>query len=36
MVSVTGLAEPEDVRCVWLTEGTLPLLGVAPAVGRWF
>jgi putative ABC transport system permease protein len=35
-VSVTGLAEPEEVRCVWLTEGTLPLLGVAPAVGRWF
>jgi predicted permease len=35
-VSVTGLAEPEEVRCVWLTEGTLPLLGVAPAAGRWF
>lgn len=36
VVSVTGLAEPEDVRCVWLTEGTLPVLAVAPTVGRWF
>src|SRR5579863_6844527 len=25
--SVTGLAQPEEVRCVSLTEGMLPLLG---------
>ena len=35
-VSITGLAQPEEVRTVWMTDGTLPLLGVAPAVGRWF
>jgi predicted permease len=35
-VSITGLAEPEEVHCVWVTEGILPLLGVPPALGRWF
>jgi len=35
-VSITGLAEPEEVPCVWVTEGTLPILGVPPALGRWF
>jgi predicted permease len=35
-VSVTGLAEPEQVRCVVVTDGFLPMLGVPPAMGRWF
>jgi len=35
-VSVTGLAEPEEVRCVLVTDGLLPLLGVKPALGRLF
>jgi predicted permease len=34
--SVTGLAEPEEARCVDVTAGVLPLLGVQPAIGRWF
>ena len=34
--SITGIAEPEEVHCVWVTDGTLPLLGVPPAQGRWF
>ncbi|HTX33388.1 MAG TPA: ABC transporter permease [Bryobacteraceae bacterium] len=34
--SVTGLAEPEEAECVWVTDGTLPLLGIRPALGRWF
>ena len=35
-VSVTGLAEPEEVRCVDVTDAVLPLLGVKPALGRLF
>jgi putative ABC transport system permease protein len=35
-VSVTGLAEPERVQCLFMTDGTLPILGVKPALGRWF
>jgi putative ABC transport system permease protein len=35
-VSVTGLAEPEQVQCLFVTQGTLDALGVAPALGRWF
>ena len=35
-VSVTGLAEPEEVRSLDVTQGLLPLLGVQPALGRWF
>jgi len=35
-VSVTGLAEPEQVDCLEVTDGTLPILGVQPARGRWF
>ena len=35
-VTVTGSAEPEEVRCLYVTEGTLPVLGVQPALGRWF
>jgi hypothetical protein len=34
--SVTGLAEPEQVRTVNVTYGTLQALGVQPAIGRWF
>ena len=34
--SVTGLAEPEQVRALDVTDGTLPLLGVHPALGRMF
>ncbi len=34
--SVTGLAEPEQVRAVGVSDGVLQALGVAPAVGRWF
>ncbi len=35
-VSITGLAEPEEAPSLWVTDGTLPLLGVQPALGRWF
>jgi predicted permease len=35
-VSVTGLAQPEEVRCVDVTDGVLPMLGVKPALGRLF
>ncbi len=34
--SVTGLAVPERVEAMQVTDGTLPLLGVAPALGRGF
>ena len=35
-VTVTGLAEPEQVRSLSVTYGTLQALGVPPAIGRWF
>lgn len=35
-VSITGMAEPERVRALVVTDGTLPILGVPPALGRWF
>jgi predicted permease len=35
-VSVTGLAEPEKVPAMRVTDGTLPLLGVPPLLGRTF
>lgn len=35
-VSVTGLAEPEQVRALDVTDGTLPLLGIPPMLGRSF
>jgi putative ABC transport system permease protein len=35
-VSITGLAEPEQVRALMVTDGTLPILRVRPAFGRWF
>jgi putative ABC transport system permease protein len=33
--TVTGAGEPEEVRGVSVSDGTLQALGVAPAVGRW-
>lgn len=35
-VSVTGIAEPEQVRTVSVTDGVLPILRVQPVLGRWF
>ena len=35
-VSVTGMAEPEEVPSLSVTDGTLPVLGVQPILGRWF
>src|SRR5262245_13430540 len=34
--SITGLAEPEEVPSLVVTDGLLPMLGVAPALGRVF
>ena len=33
--NVTGLAEPEQVRVVFLSDGVLQALSVPPAAGRW-
>jgi predicted permease len=35
-VSVTGVGEPEQVDSLRVSDGTLPLLGVQPVVGRLF
>jgi predicted permease len=35
-VSVTGSAEPEHVSAIDVTDGTLPILGIAPMLGRFF
>jgi len=35
-VSITGLATPEQVQGIAVTEGTLNALGVQPILGRWF
>jgi predicted permease len=35
-VSVTGIAEPEEVRAVDVTDGMLPMFGATPALGRLF
>jgi predicted permease len=34
--SVTGVAEPEQVRSEMISDGVLQTLDVAPAAGRWF
>lgn len=34
--SVIGLAEPEEIRVIAVTDGVLPVLGVRPALGRLF
>jgi predicted permease len=35
-VSVTGIAEPEQVRSLLVTDGVIPILGISPALGRSF
>src|SRR4051812_2147914 len=35
-VSVTGIAQPEEVRSLHVTDGVLPMLGVQPLLGRVF
>ncbi len=35
-VNVTGLAEPERVQALAVTDGILPILGIPPILGRWF
>jgi predicted permease len=35
-VSVTGLAQPEEVPALFVTDGVLPILGVQPMLGRMF
>ena len=35
-VNVTGVAEPEQLWVMLVTDGTLPILGVPPLLGRWF
>jgi predicted permease len=35
-VSVTGVAEPEQVQALKVSDGTLPLLGIPPLLGRSF
>lgn len=35
-LSVTGAGEPEHVRGLDVTDGTLPILGVTPSLGRLF
>ena len=35
-VSVTGVAEPEQVQSLRVSESTLPLLGIPPLLGRTF
>jgi predicted permease len=35
-VSVTGLAQPEEVPALFTTDGLLPMLGVQPMLGRVF
>jgi predicted permease len=35
-MSVTGLAEPEEVPALFVTDGILPMLGAQPMLGRLF
>ena len=34
--AVTGVSEPEQVRSIAVSDGTLQALGVPPQLGRWF
>jgi len=34
--SVTGIAEPEQPRALFVTHGVLDAIGVTPLLGRWF
>ena len=34
--TVTGVGDPEELRALMVTYGTLQAVGVQPAVGRWF
>ena len=34
--NVTGLAQPEEVHTILVSDGVLQTLGVPPAIGRWF
>ena len=34
--NVTGFGEPEEVRTLVVTDGSLNAIGVSPALGRWF
>ena len=31
-----GLAQPEEVHTILVSDGVLQTLGVPPAIGRWF
>jgi hypothetical protein len=35
-MTVTGQGNPEQVRTLVVTDGVLPILGIRPALGRWF
>ena len=35
-MALTGLGEPEQIRSVSVSDGTLQALGVQPVLGRWF
>jgi len=35
-VNLTGVAQPEQVSALVVTDGTLPILGIKPMLGRWF
>ena len=35
-VTLTGRGEPEEVDAITVTDGTLPILGISPALGRTF
>lgn len=35
IANVTGIGEPEQVRAMYVSDGVLQTLGVAPTVGRW-
>ncbi len=34
--TITGLAQPERVQAIKVTDGILPILGIPPVLGRWF